>query len=61
MVYSIYKLTDQEAKITIQKITKVDIPTKIQTMEKVKRNDLLRQIKKIDGISTRQIARLTGN
>ena len=60
MVYSINKLTDQEAKAVIQKLTQLTIPTELQTMEKEKRNELLRQIKKSEGISTRQIARLTG-
>ena len=59
-VHGTYRLTDQEAKLVIQKIAEVTIPTEIQTIEKEKRNELLRQIKKIDGMSTRQIARLTG-
>jgi len=59
-IHGTYRLTDQEAKLAIQKIAEVTIPTEIQTIEKEKRNELLRQIKKIDGLSTRQIARLTG-
>lgn len=54
------KLTDKEAKLEIQRIAELARPTEIQIMEKGKRDEVLRQIKKIDGISTRQIARLTG-
>jgi putative transposase len=60
MVHGTYKLTDQEAKLAIQKTAKLTIPAELQTMEKGKRDEILRQIKQIDGISTRQIARLTG-
>jgi putative transposase len=60
MVHGTYKLTDQEAKLAIQKTAKLTIPAELQMMEKGKRDEILRQIKQIDGISTRQIARLTG-
>jgi REP element-mobilizing transposase RayT len=60
MVYGTYKLTDQEAKLAIQETAELTVPTELQTMEKKKRDEILRKIKQIDGISTRQIARLTG-
>jgi hypothetical protein len=60
MVYRPTKLTDQEAKLAIQRTTGIAIPAELQAMEKGKRDEILRQIKKIDGITTRQIARLTG-
>lgn len=60
MVYRPTKLTDQEAKLAIQRTTGITIPAELQAMEKGKRDEILRQIKKIDGITTRQIARLTG-
>ena len=60
MVHGIYKLTDQEAKLAIQKAAKLTIPTELQTMEKGKRDEIIRKIKQINGITTRQIARLTG-
>jgi hypothetical protein len=60
MVYGPSKLTDQEAKLAIQKMAEVNIPAELQTMEKKKRDEVLRKIKRINGITTRQIARLTG-
>jgi putative transposase len=54
------RLTDQELKITIQEYVGIMRPIELQHMEKVKRDEFLRKIKKIAGISTRQIARLTG-
>lgn len=60
MVYRPSKLTDQEAKLAIQKTAGITIPAELQTMEKRKRDEILRQIKQINGITTRQIARLTG-
>lgn len=59
MVYRPSKLTDQEAKLVIQKIAG-SFPAELQTMEKKKRNEILRQMKQFDGITTRQLARLTG-
>ena len=44
----------------IQKEAKVKIPTALQSMEKEERDGFLRKIKAVKGISTRQIARLTG-
>lgn len=53
-------LTDQEAKLAIQKCVDVMTPTELQAMEKVMRDYCLKRIKEIPGISTWQIARLTG-
>lgn len=36
------------------------MPAELQKMEKGKRDEILRKIKQIEGITTRQIARLTG-
>lgn len=44
----------------IQKYAKVNMPTELQNMEKIKRDEIVRKIKEVDGVSTRQIARLTG-
>lgn len=54
------KRTDQEVKAIIQERANITIPTDLQNMEKVKRDELLRKIKEQEGVSTRQIARLTG-
>jgi Transposase and inactivated derivatives len=59
-IYGKSKMTDQEAKVAIQKTTGIANPIELQTAEKGKRNELIRKIKKIDGITTRQLARLTG-
>ncbi|WP_312422430.1 transposase [Anaerospora hongkongensis] len=53
-------LSDEEVRALIKKSASVDTAIEIQTMKKTKRDELLREIKKIEGISTRQIARLTG-
>ena len=54
------RMTDEEVKKIVQKHASVKIPTELQNMEKIKRDEIVRKIKEIDGISTRQIARLTG-
>lgn len=54
------KITDEEAKKIIQKYANIKIPTEIQNMEKIKRDEIVRRIKEVDGLSTRQLARLTG-
>jgi len=53
-------LTDEEAIKVILKSAKVNTPVEVQSMEKVQRNEALRSIKQNDGLSTRQIARITG-
>ncbi|MEL7657129.1 MAG: hypothetical protein AAGU75_14625 [Bacillota bacterium] len=60
MVYGTSKLTDEEAKLAIQRTAGIITPAELQTMEKRKRDEILRRIKQIGGITTRQIARLTG-
>ena len=59
IVYRPNKMTDQEIKQVIQKIAGVS-PADIQAMEKRKRDEIIREIKKMNGITTRQLARLTG-
>ena len=59
IVYRPNKMTDQEAELVIQTIAGVS-PAEIQGMEKRKRDEILREIKKMAGITTRQLARLTG-
>jgi putative transposase len=54
------RMTDEETKKMIQKYAKVNMPTELQNMEKIKRDEIVRKIKEVDGVSTRQIARLTG-
>lgn len=54
------RMTDKETKEIIKKYANIKIPSELQSMEKVKRDEIVRTIKEIDGISTRQIARLTG-
>ena len=56
----IKRMTDEETKKIIQKVADVKIPAELQNIEKRKRNEILRKIKAIEGISTRQMARLTG-
>jgi putative transposase len=46
--------------IEIQKKLNGQQITVLQTMEKEKRDEILRQLKEIEGISHRQIARVTG-
>lgn len=59
LVYRPSKLDDQEANLAIREKTGIS-PAELQTLEKWKRDELLRQIKNINGITTRQLARLTG-
>ncbi|WP_371377222.1 transposase [Sporomusa aerivorans] len=51
---------DEEVRMLIKKYANVSTPRELQAMEKSKRDAMLREIKKIQGITTRQIARLTG-
>ena len=53
-------LKDEEVKTLIKKYANVSIPQGLQAMKKTERDAILREIKKIQGITTRQIARLTG-
>ncbi len=54
------KLKDEMVRKLIQEYAKVSSPIEIQAMNKSERDELLRGIKKMDGVSTWQIARLTG-
>lgn len=53
-------LRDEEARVLIQQLANIRTPLELQTMKKPDRDEVLRKIKQIEGISTRQIARLTG-
>lgn len=53
-------LTDAEARLAIQEYAEVQSPLELQSMDKGDRDKRLRNIKQVPGISTRQIARLTG-
>ena len=53
------KLTDEEVKEHIKQLG-ISNPTAIQQLDKAKRNDTLRKLKKMDGITGVQIARVTG-
>lgn len=53
-------LRDEEVRALIKKSANVNTAVEIQAMQKSQRDVLLREIKKIQGISTRQIARLIG-
>ena len=54
------RMTDEETKKIIQQYADVRISADLQKFHKVKRDEIIRRIKEVDGISTRQIARLTG-
>lgn len=54
------KRTDQEVLRMIQNAANVRLPVELQNFEKDKRNKILRSIKAQEGVSTWQLARLTG-
>lgn len=54
------RITDEDTKKIIQQYTNGQKPTELQNMEKIRRNEIIRKIKEVEGISTRQIARVTG-
>ncbi|OQB14538.1 MAG: Transposase IS200 like protein [Firmicutes bacterium ADurb.Bin193] len=54
-----YRLTDEEAKEIIRKVSKCTSATEFQKLDTKKRDSYLKKIKD-KGISTRQLARLTG-
>jgi len=54
------KLDDNEAREIIKKISGVKNISEIQVFEKSKRNDIIRNLKAIEGLSIRQTARITG-
>lgn len=53
-------LKDEEVRALIKKYANVNTLKDLQAMKKSERDAILREIKKIQGIATRQIARLTG-
>ncbi len=55
-----HRKTDSEVKTEIEKLMFCEPIGGLQGMEKAKRNDILRKIKVIDGVSLRQISRVTG-
>lgn len=54
------KMNDTEAREIIRDIIKVKNISEIQRFEKEKRNKIIKKIKDVEGISIRQIARITG-
>jgi putative transposase len=65
VVYSKLSVTklrksDECLHIEVQKKFKGQQITVLQTMEKEKRDEILRQLTEIEGVSYRQIARVTG-
>jgi len=54
------RLNDDEAREIIKSIANVENVDKIQGFEKSRRDEIIRMLKAIDGISIRQIARITG-
>jgi len=54
------KKTDSEVKAEIEVMLDGDPLTTLQTIEKQKRDEILRRIKVVEGITLRQIARVTG-
>jgi DNA-binding NarL/FixJ family response regulator len=54
-----FRLTDAEAKLIIQKITKCKTITEFQALDKTKRNLYIQKLFS-KGLSIRQISRLTG-
>lgn len=53
------RVTDQEAKRRIQEISGCDSPAAFQSLETIQKEKYIR-IMKTDGLSVRQISRLTG-
>ena len=54
------RMTDQEIKELIKKYASVNSPSELRNMDIMARNQVIRKMKEIDGVSTRQIARLIG-
>jgi putative transposase len=53
-------ITDEDTKKMIQKYANIKMPTELQNMERTRRDEIIRKIKEVEGVSTRQIARVTG-
>jgi REP element-mobilizing transposase RayT len=56
----IRRISDQEAKKEVKKILKGKSISELRDMNKYERNKILSQVKDLEGISIRQICRLTG-
>ncbi|SMC69765.1 transposase [Sporomusa malonica] len=54
------RLTDEEAKQIVKQVLGIIETSELQTMEKTKRDGYLRQLKASEGVSIRQIARISG-
>ncbi|GMA98948.1 transposase [Pelosinus sp. IPA-1] len=54
------RMTDQEIKELIKKYASVNSPSELRNMDIMARNQVIRKIKEVEGVSTRQIARLIG-
>jgi len=52
--------TDNEVKAEIEKLMNGEPVGRLQALERTKRNEILRKVKQTDGVSLRQIARVTG-
>jgi len=52
--------TDNEVKAEIEKLMNGEPIGGLQALERTKRNEILRKVKQTDGVSLRQIARVTG-
>lgn len=52
--------TDNEVKAEIEKLMNGEPIGRLQALERTKRNEILRKVKQTDGVSLRQIARVTG-
>lgn len=54
------RLTDEEARLEMKKLLgEIELPH-IKSFPRLKRNEVLRKIKEIDGLSQRQAARILG-
>jgi len=56
----IKRIDDIEARSIIKKMARVKNLNEIQGFDKEKRDEIIAQIKEIEGLSIRQIARITG-
>ena len=54
------RLNDDEVKLILKKISKKSNPMQIQEMNIQQRNEILRKLKEIDGVSIQQLERITG-
>lgn len=59
-LYERKKLTDEDARLEIKKFLGAIEVAQVKSLPKLKRNEILREVKIIDGISHRQLARILG-